>query len=385
MRKTKDQVQKEAGLAFKENNGKGIVVAATGVGKSRIPINHAKRYYSSPSARILLVVPTEKLRDVNWKAEFEICNAMDIYDNIERSCYVSISKIKGKKYDFVILDEVHNITEMNSEFFANNEVREVIGLTATMPDNQIKLGILNSLGLRPIYTVTVDEAVTWGLISPYKVVIVETRLDTVHKNVKAGTKQKPFMQTEFDAYQYLTKSIENLSNIPVKSSLEEKRLMLKIFERMRFIYNLETKSQAAEFILANIIPKEERTLIFSGSIKQAERLNPYSYHSKSNNSNDFDAFVNKQISRLSCVNSLNEGHNLPDVDNALIAQLNSKELNLIQRVGRIVRYREGHIAGIWIVVAKGTMDEVWTEKALLNFHQDNVETITFQQLKLNYT
>lgn len=271
MKKTKDQVQKEAGLAFIANNGKGIVVAATGVGKSRIPINHLKEKYPNQSARVLLVVPTEKLRDVNWRKEFELCHALGIYDRIERSCYVSISKIKGNVYDFVILDEVHNITEMNSEFFANNTVKEVMGLTATMPDNQIKLGILHSLGLRPIYTVTVDEAVRWGLISPYKVTVIETMLDTVHKNVKAGTKLKPFMQTEFDAYQYMSRSIENLTNKPGKSPMEEKRLMLKIFERMRLIYNLETKSQAAEFILKNIIPPEERTLIFSGSIAQAER------------------------------------------------------------------------------------------------------------------
>jgi superfamily II DNA or RNA helicase len=383
MKKTKDQVQEEAELAINQNGGKGIVVMATGTGKSKIVINRAKRKYK-PTMRILIVVPTEKLRDVNWKNEFSKWDCSAIYENnVERACYISINKIHQQHYDLVVLDEVHNITENNSEFFSQNTATEVIGLTATMPENYLKKQILESLKLYPVYHVSLDEAVEWGLISPYKITIVEVKLNSTIKNIKAGTKEKPFMQTEFEAYKYVSAQIERLVN-GSKTPQQEAFLMTLIFKRLRLIYNLETKTRMAKFILDNVIPKDERTLIFCGSIKQAEFLNEYSFHSKSKNSIGFDKFVNEEIERLSCVNALNEGHNIPNVDNALVVQLNSKELNLVQRIGRIVRYRHGHIAEIFIIMVCDTVDENWTYKSLTNFESGNIRRINFEQLKSEY-
>ena len=56
---------------------------------------------------------------------------------------------------------------------------------------------------------TVDEAVEWGLISPYKIIVVKTSLNKVIKNVAAGSKLKPFFQTEQAAYDYVSNSIFN--------------------------------------------------------------------------------------------------------------------------------------------------------------------------------
>lgn len=383
MKKTKNQVQEEAELAIDRNHGKGIVVMATGTGKSKIVINRAKRKYT-PTMRVLIVVPTEKLRDINWMKEFEKWGCLDIYlNNVETSCYVSINKIHNQHYDMVVLDETHNITEYNSEFFKQNTATEVIGLTATMPSNPLKIQILQSLGLVPVYYVSLDEAVEWGLISPYKITIIEVSLDAVVKNVKAGSKAKPFMQTELDAYIYVSNQIERLK-MGARTPQQEALLMSLIFKRLRLIYGLETKTRMAKFILDNIIPPDERTLIFCGSIKQAETLNHYSFHSKSKTSEGFDKFVNEEIQRLSCVNSLNEGHNIPNVDNALVVQLNSKELNLVQRIGRIVRYRHGHIANIFIIMVQNTVDEAWTYNALTNFEDGNIRRLNFDQLKTEY-
>ena len=72
------------------------------------------------------------------------------------------------------------------------------------------------------------------------------------------------------------------------------------------------------------------------------------------------------------------------MDNALIVQLNSKELNLVQRIGRIVRYRHGHIAEIFIIMVQNTVDEAWTYKSLANFENSNIRRINFEQLKSDY-
>lgn len=397
MKKTKDQVQSEAEQAILDNEGQGMVLMATGTGKSKIPIDIAKRDYHKGYS-ILICVPTEKLRDVNWKAEFTKWGAESIWDEcVERTCYVSMPKIMNKHYDLVVLDEGHNITENNSQFFSNNTYDGLVLLTATMPTDPIKLRILDDLRLKIVYTVTMDQAVEWGLISPYKITIVETELEKVRKTVMAGSKKKPFLQTEQAAYAYITNQINSLTyedwgvegavlgQRKSLTSVEQGRLQMLILKRMHLIYNLQSKLDAAKFLLSKI-PRPERTLIFAGSIKHAEELCSNSFHSKSKKTDtSFDDFCDKKITRLSCVDSLNEGHNIPDLDRALIVQLNSKSLKMIQRIGRIVRFREGHIARIVIIVVKGTMDAEWARKSLSEFSSDNITTLNFNDLKARYS
>jgi superfamily II DNA or RNA helicase len=147
--------------------------------------------------------------------------------------------------------------------------------------------------------------------------------------------------------------------------------------RMRFIYNLQSKKRIGKYMLGKIISPDERTLIFAGSIKMAEELESKTYHSKSKD-NDFNDFFNEKINRLSAVQSLNEGVNIPNLDNALIVQTTSKERHLIQKIGRIIRHREGHKAKIYLMYAKGTVDEDWVKSATENINMANVKHLKFR-------
>jgi superfamily II DNA or RNA helicase len=149
---------------------------------------------------------------------------------------------------------------------------------------------------------------------------------------------------------------------------------------MRFIYNLESKFIAAQYILNNHINKEDRTLIFCGSIEKAEKICKETFHSKSGDT-FYNAFKKDEIKKLSCVKAINEGHNFIGLDGGLILQLNSKEKDLIQRIGRLIRFRPGHEAHIWIIVCDETQDEVWSNTALANFDQSKIEHISYESLK----
>ena len=88
------------------------------------------------------------------------------------------------------------------------------------------------------------------------------------------------------------------------------------------------------------------------------------------------------ISSLGVVSAVNEGINIPDVDQEIIVQMMSDPLILVQRVGRAVRWREGHTAQIWIVVSWGTQDEEWFKEAIAKFdhsritYHDHTEFVT---------
>lgn len=381
---TKNEIQEKAVQAildcFMNKRKNALVTAATGVGKTKIAFNVIKDLVSiKPDAKVLIVVPTEILRDEGWKEEALKWGFSEIWDkNIERVCYASLNKISNKTYNLVILDEIQNITKNNTKFFFNNNniTPKILGLTATLPEEFEKKILLHKLNLDVCFEVPIDKAIKDKLISPYEITVIKTTLDNLQPTVKFTSGGKPYYLTEEVAYKKLTKSIEF-----AKMTNNFKKIDMLIFARMRVIYNSINKTIIANHLLSNYIDKEEKTLIFCGSIKQAEILCPYTYHSKSSDK-DLIAFKQGTINKLSCVNALNEGHNIPNIDNAIITQVTSKERHLVQRVGRIIRYRVGHIGKIYIIVLKDTVDEQWLQKALENIENLNIKELDINPLKI---
>ena len=156
-----------------------------------------------------------------------------------------------------------------------------------------------------------------------------------------------------------------------------------ILGRMQFIYKIPSKTQVIKFLLNKVIPEEDRTIVFCGNINQAEEVCPTFYHSKSGNES-YDAFKAEKINRLSCVKAVNEGHNFPGVDSGIIGQLNSKEKDLVQRIGRLIRFRPGHEAHLYIIVSEGTQDEKWLENAIENLDQSKIEYVRFTNFKTRF-
>jgi len=376
----REKVQKEAFNAVVNNNGRGLVAMATGAGKSRVAVMLAKHYAPTDfSSNLSLVVPTEKLRDENWKEEYDKWEATELWSKTLRLCYASASKIDSYNISLLILDEGHNITPLSATLFENNIVENVVLLTATLPTDMEKIEILKKLNIPLVYNLTLDVAVKLGFVAPYKITVVYTELDAVDKYVVGGNKQNPFFQTERGMYEYLTRTIDNYKG-SMMSANDRIKLKFTILKRMHVIYGLKSKTNAAEFLLKNVIPLSDRSLIFCGSISQAEQVCSGFYHSKSGDL-AYNLFKAEQINRLSCVKAINEGHNFTGLDSGLIIQLNSKEKDLVQRLGRLLRFRPGHEGHLYIIVAKGTQDEIWVNNALKSFDSSKIEHFKFNDLK----
>ena len=374
----REKVQGEAIQAV-INNGGGMVAMATGSGKSRVAVEVAK-HYIKPYDYGALLVPTEKLRDENWKEEFAKWDC-DLWEDFERLCYASASKIKEKNIKLAILDEGHNITELASEFFLNNHIEKTVLLTATPPDDPIKVEILNQLGIELVYELTLDQAVRLGFVAPYKITVIVSPLDNVTKNIIGGNKANPFMTTEAATYAYWNKRVQ--AAMGNQTPQGKAKMKFAILGRMQFIYKLPSKTALIKYLLSTVIPKEDRTIIFCGNIEQAEDVCPWKYHSKSGNQ-DYDDFKAEKINRLSCVKAINEGHNFPGIDSGIVGQLNSKEKDLVQRIGRLIRFRPGHEAHLYIIVAEGTQDEKWVETAVENLDQSKIEYVRIDNFKKRY-
>lgn len=385
-------------------NGFSTLAMATRSGKSRVAVLRAIQIVDkNPNAKIFLAVPTQKLRDSNWKDEFIKWNAEYIFENnLTRSCYVSMQKEINQIFDLVILDEAHHITEANLDFFENNEIKSIIGLTATFPKTGIKKDMLNALA--PVsFIYTLDQGVKDGIITPFEFHILTCELNKVDKTIKAGNIKRRWYQTEYVKYEYLqdkfNKAKEDLNivskifkdwknenwvdiknqNPEIIKELEEKENALApykkrfetiTFERARFIYDLKTKTDIARELIDVIHQDDLRYIVFCGSIAQANILcGDNTFHSNVKD-HAFEKFKNQEINFLGVVNGLNEGITIENLDFAIAVQINSQELNLIQRMGRIICLRFGHIAKFYIIVCIDTKDLDWLEKAIASFDEN---------------
>lgn len=352
------KIQEQAYNAWNLCGRRGIVAAATGMGKSKVAINAIQDLCKqNPGAKILIMVPTELLRDQNWPEEFVKWKCKKyLKKNVQIECYASIAKIKGQKFDLVVADEAHKFSENNSKFFEQNEVEEILGLTATPPREPEKRDLLRRVVGPICFSYHVDQGVDDGVVTDYRINVIYTELDTKEKYLEAGTKGNKFLQTEFAMYSYLSKQVAQ------GYYKDPKALKFKLLARMRLIYNLKSKTRVAKLVLSKLSPKE-RVLVFCGSIAQAEEILPgQTYHSEVS-AEQFNAFKNQETTRLAVVNAVNEGHTIPALDKGIIAQIDSNPRSLVQRLGRFLRFRPNHKAVIYVLICKGTVDENWFEKA----------------------
>lgn len=378
------KVQLEACRAVIANGGRGIVAMATGAGKSKVGIMLAEHYMKNTSlktGKIGLLVPTQKLRDENWKEEFYHWDKAELWEKVDRNCYASASKVSDRIYPIAILDEGHNITELSSSFFDNNEVENVVILTATPPESEDKKILLSERNLRVVYHLSLENAIKLGFVAPYDITVIKVPLNEVDKNVKAGSKTRPFMTTEKASYSYLDTEIKFLSENYMQLGMADrnKKRFLEL-TRMNLIYKLKSKTEAAKYLIENVIPKEDRFLTFCGSKEQADSLGEHRFHSSSG-SKSYNLFKEGKINELHCVKAINEGHNLPNVDCGIIVQINSKQKDILQRIGRLIRFRPGHKAKVFIIVSEGTQDEVWLNSALEGTNQERVSYYGFEEYK----
>lgn len=401
----KEKVQDEANDALSRANGWGAIYNATGTGKSKIAINRIRQVFLQTldyGPKVLIVVPTEKLRDDNWRLEFDKWGISSLWSKIERCCYVSLNKIHLERYDLVVLDEGHNITDANSEFFFENEnnVRECMLLSATKPRDWEKLQILKRLNLNTVYSISVDEAVDLGLIAPYDITVVTMFLNETEKYIP-GTQADPTLRTEKMQYGKLSRAAWYSGG------------KFTLIKRAQFIYNLRSKTETAKLLLQHVIPEGKRVMIFCGSKEQAIELCPNRYFSKSTytapkkelteageakeikkmqkvakimlehqGDESLNRFRAEEIDRISCINALNEGHDVPMMDIGFLVQINGSDKDFIQRMGRVLRFRPGHIGKLIILVVKGTVDEDWFKKATKNLDQSRIRFVELGRLRL---
>lgn len=367
MQKSKTEIQDEI-VELLGPRPHGIADLSPRIGKTRIGIQVIKR---DRPKKILWVTPDVKLRDVDIPQEFVQWKAKTFLSKTNIVCWASLAKVKGH-YDMVVFDELQYITETNSKPFFNGNATfgNIICLTGTVPEDLEKLSLIEALRLSTLHKVSIDEAQEAGLVADYGINVIVTYLDSKQKRIKAGNKDKPFYQTELDAYKYMNSKI--LKMLYSRGSVPA----FMYIQRMNFIKNLPSKSDIARKLFETL---PGRTLIFCSSIEQAETFSRYTHHSKKKDTKHFEAFIEGSIPKLACVNSGGVGSTYRGVDNFIVVQSdNNKNGNITQKIARSLVYQENYKANIYLIAVAETADIDWVKKSLKDFDSSKVTWLSSQ-------
>ena len=156
----------------------------------------------------------------------------------------------------------------------------MIGLSATMDDYE-KWKLLKIIGFEKQHkvTYTTDQGVDDGILPDYEVWAYLVRMED-----KVRREMPPFFKnpiTEARAYSWVNKKLGEAMYSDEKN-LEKKEKQIKFWtiRRYQIIQSLHSKEKAVKFMI-NRIPEGKQLIVFCGNIKQANRLCPNAYHSKS--------------------------------------------------------------------------------------------------------
>lgn len=393
----REKAQKEA-LQQLITHESGIIKLPMRFGKTKVIMDYLNYLTDlSLDLKVLYVVPTTTLRDIvipNEIVKWGNKKLLDLYAKddfgIIRTCYKSLSKIKDKEFDIVILDEVQDMSlNQGVKFFKknNNVCKRIVPITGTLPDNKEKLSFLKkSLGLDIIYSKSLEEAVHLGVIAPFEFWIVKVPLDTrnnieiKYKDKRTG-EQKSFKTSEKSQYEYFSKQIYDLEDKgePVPKYLSNKRYSL--------LNKFQSKHVAMKETLKALLKADpdNRILCFSPNISQAESLGN-SYHSKSPKKGDSNMtkFLNEEINHLSLVKKGGVGDTYQNLTCSLISGIDSKSHNLLQKHGRLLIPRKGYKAISFIFINSKSVEVNYLMNATKDIDPSTIKFINYDKLKKSW-
>lgn len=334
-----------------------------GSGKTLIGLQHMENEYNQ-NARFLVVAPAIAIFQ-SWIDDANKFNLSYLLKHITFSTYLSINKHNPDDYDVVYLDECHNLLYTHKPFldaFKN----KIIGLTGTPPRyKNSEKGEMVHTYCPIVYKYITDTAIDDGIINDYKIFVHKLNLST-SKTFKVKTKNNGFFMTsEVANYIFWSTKIDNTNDIKQKQQF---RIM-----RMRALMGYDTKEIYTKLLLTKI---KNKCIVFCNTTEQADKICKYSHHSKNDKDNkNLNLFKEGKIDKLSCVQQLNEGQNIPGLKSGVIMHSFSNERKSQQKLGRLLRLIPEDTATLHILMYKNTIDETWVSEALKDLDQSKITYI----------
>lgn len=347
----REQKQEEYSDLFVKKS-RGILLLSLRFGKTRCGLLIMQKLRAK---RVLICYPEVSIQQ-SWKDELR---KMDIKEGyITFSAFASLHKQEKEKWDLVIVDECHKLSDRNIASLSSLEPRTaLLGLTGSL-DRDTKEKLLNELKMPIIASYDKEEAIEDGIIADYRINILTVPLD--NQRLIQYKKKKKTEKQQFNAY---TAVIDKLK-------VQGRDTMFLNFARMRVIQNSISKMEATRKLLKRF--KDDRILVFCGLIKIAEQLGIPVHHSRKKE-DGLTPFKQGEGNHLAVVKIGQAGVTYKPLNKVIINYFSSSGEDLQQKIGRALNLEwEGQCAEIYIVTSNESVEYNWLKKALASFNQEKI-------------
>lgn len=351
-----------------------ILELITGMGKTKVAIdliNHicdrVFRNYENPTTILILVAKT--VHKQTWKNEIEKWGGIKS-DYITIECYESLKNYENSCFDVVVADEMQHLSEARIDVLETIHINEsFIGLSATIKRDMRDYFIRSHKA--EVIKCGLKEAVEDEVLPEPTVYLLPLTLDNSIYKYRTKRFSKEVTTTQKGYYDNVSSLIEWYKNKYFNSRNERiKNLWLSTAGK-----RLKWCAEQKEALVLHLLDKfrNYKTLTFCSSIEQSERLGKYNITSKNKASvKNLEMFNLNKIKHITACNILNEGVNLTNCRIGIFCNLNSSEIVVKQRVGRILRHKSPIII---IPYFKDTREEELVQKMIEEYSEDSIISV----------
>lgn len=348
-----------------------ILELITGMGKTKVAIdlmNHIcdRVFRNDNSPTSILILVAKIVHKQTWLDEMKKWGGIKS-DYITIECYESLKNYENSRFDVVVADEMQHLSEARLEVLNTISINEAfIGLSATIKRDMRDYFINNydakviKCGLR--------EAVEDEVLPEPTVYLIPLTLDTTKFTYKIKKFGRDIITTQKGYYDTVSSLIDWYKSKYFNSRNERMKNLWLSTAGKRLKWCAEQK----EALVLSLLDKfrNYKTLTFCSSIEQSERLGKYNITSKNKSSiKNLEMFNANKIKHITACNILNEGVNLTNCKVGIFCNLNSSEIIVKQRVGRILRHKSPVII---IPYFENTREEELVQKMIEEYDKDSI-------------
>ena len=337
--------QEEALEAWRRAGMRGTIVMPTGAGKTFV----AMAAIAELRLPTLICVTTVELAR-QWARRLRECLGIEAgilaggekrVRGVTVATYHSAARSLGELYDkfgLVVYDEGHHLpAETFKEIAFRVKARYTMVLSAT-PERADgnELLIFKAAG-EPVYVTSYLDLVLRGILAPLKLekVYVELEGDEEAEYASvAGEGGERDLRRTSELIRIASKARRKLEAVKEIVGGEEGRVIV-------FCQYVDQ----AEAAYAAIRQVEPRCALVTGSTPKGRRLRA------------LEDFRRGSVRVLVTTTVLDEGVDVPDADVAVILSGTGQARQMVQRVGRVLRWTPGKVAKVYEVIARGTIEE----------------------------
>lgn len=345
---------------------KGVIIMPTGSGKTILGLKIVEEI----NCPTLIIVPTLDLI-YQWKKKAEEFFSIKIgeYSGNKKilkpitlttydSAYINAEKL-GNKFSLIIFDEVHHLpTESYSQIAELFAAPFRLGLTATYERSDGLHKKLPKLVGGKVYEVNPEE-LTDQYLSPYEVkkIYVSLTKEERQKYEHAYNKFKNYLISR----NISLKSSQDFQKIIMRSGRDPaaREAILGRNEAERIAFDSRNKIKK----LKELLDPQNKTIIFTKYNDIVYKISKYffipciTYRTSNQERKDIlDKFKQGIYSVICSSQVLDEGIDVPDANIGIILSGTGSSREFIQRLGRLLRPKNGKKAILYELISDSTME-----------------------------